>query len=107
MSYQLKKAFENQEVLSKLKNADSPQEVESILTSSGVNITAEEIEEALEYAFANKEKTDEVSEEDLENVSGGFAFSGAIVALRYLLTTLGDALSDWNTWKNMSRRSRI
>jgi predicted ribosomally synthesized peptide with nif11-like leader len=66
----------------KLLSQENPQDVQSLLKEQGLDFSIEEIDmlrQALVRAL-EKNAGDELSDEDLENVAGGFAIT-AIVAL--------------------------
>ena len=62
-----KELLNDKDLVAKLENAESAQEVSELLAGKGVEISAEQIE-----AFMAKEQGEgELSEENLENVAGG------------------------------------
>lgn len=69
------KVVNDQELMTRLGNANSAQEVSDLLKEKGINISAESIDE---FSIHHLD-TGELSVDDLENVAGGGSFK-----LRYL-----------------------
>ncbi len=63
----------DKELMTKLENAGNAQEISELLAGKGVKISAEQIDEFM----ARELNSGELSEEEMENVAGGFK-------LRYL-----------------------
>lgn len=60
----------------KLAEANSFDEMATAFQNEGFQVTGAELEEAYE----SQQKGEEISEKDLENVAGGFTFTGIIIA---------------------------
>lgn len=84
----------NLELEEKIKNAENLTDVVNACAEYGINVTEEQLEKVMENA--DKE---ELSEEELEDVSGGLFF--AIVAACIASAGLSSFM---RTWRRMSRK---
>ena len=66
----------DKEFLEKISKTTDANELAKAFSDVGVNITPEQMEEAQKVAKEMEAKSDELVEEDLDKVSGGFAVSG-------------------------------
>ena len=66
----------NKEFLEKISSITDTEELAKAFSDVGVNVTPEQMAEAQKAAKEMETKGDEISEEDLDSVAGGFALSG-------------------------------
>jgi predicted ribosomally synthesized peptide with nif11-like leader len=89
----IKEIFADQDFVAKLLEMETPEEVQAAVKEKGVELTLEEIEAARKETVNRLEKkdSDEVSDEQLEQVAGGFI--GTALAVGAIATCLlGTAL---------------
>lgn len=86
----------NKELEEKINKAETLSDVVNACAEHGFNVTEKQLEKAIE--MANKEN---LSEEDLDDVSGGFFF--AIVAACMASVGLTNFMRSWG---RMSRKTR-
>lgn len=79
--------FNNEELLEKFELVKTPDELWNLFKENGVEFTDVTKEELFE-AFKKAKDSDELDEEDLENVSGGFWLK---VAIGKVLISIGGA----------------
>lgn len=78
----LHKVFEDHpEIEGKLKDMDSVEEFRALLSNYEVDVTDEEVDTLLMQALQGSE-SEELSEEQLENVAGGISWKNAVTAWR-------------------------
>ncbi len=78
----LRKVFEDHpEIEGKLKDMDSVEEFRALLADYQVDVTDEEVDTLLMQALQGSE-SEELSEEQLENVAGGLSWKGVGIAWR-------------------------
>lgn len=87
----------NTEFLEKLKAAENEAEISELFATKGLNVTADEIKAILDGGT-----DDELDENDLENVSGGY---GIIVGVAIILFLAGVAKgASCNTGKKKNKK---
>ena len=92
----LKQKMEAEEQLvEKLLQQETPEEVQVLLKENGVDLTMEEIVEAREVLIKALERAEEgeLSEEDLEEVTGGALFIATWVAIAVI--GIGAKVAGW------------
>lgn len=67
--------MQDEQFKTKLANAESMDDMAALFCNEGIQVTGAELEEAV-----SQQDGDELSEDSLENVAGGFAVSGLIAA---------------------------
>lgn len=75
---QINALFEKPEIQQQISGLTDPEEIRKVLAENGVELTAEEMNEVLlsiGETVANLVPDSELSEDDLENVAGGFAMT--------------------------------
>ena len=72
----VKQLMQDEQFKSKLSDAENLDEMAVLFQNEGIQVTGADLEAALE----NQLTSEELTEESLENVAGGFAFSGLLVA---------------------------
>lgn len=93
---QIKELFSNEEFIDSLLALETPEEVQKALTDQGVDLSIQEIL-AIKDSIANSlDSEEELSEEQLETVTGGsFLVVAIISAVVTGLIKLGDAVDRW------------
>lgn len=79
--------MENKELLEKARQANSPEELLALAKENDMELT----EESAKAYFEQLHKTSELSDEELDNVSGGGCHSGD----GRLIVTLGNSCEYW------------
>lgn len=87
MNEKLMELFQNKEFLNKIVACDTVDEVLGVIEAEGVETTKEEFDALMDNVARVRNSTGELGEEELENVSGGFAITAAGVALFGALVT--------------------
>ena len=98
MTEKMKEFLQNEEAVKKLLDLETDEEIQALLATYEIDMTLAEIAQvrkAVEARFSNEDE--ELSDDDLENVAGGFA--DLITGIIELVTTIGD-------WINESMSSR-
>ncbi len=72
----LKEASKDETYMNRLINASSKEEFEKILSEREIEATLEEVEAC--YKAVSTTQDDEIKEEDLDEVTGGFCFTAAV-----------------------------
>ncbi len=99
----IKEIFADKDFVEKILAMETAEEVQAAIKAQGVELTIEEIEATkaeLVNQLENKD-SDEVSDEQLENVAGGFAvttailIAGGLLAAGSGLVTLGNKVHEW------------
>ena len=72
----------NEAITKALTEAQSVDEMVAAFTDQGIDITAEELKQVMKDVLA-EESGEELSEDDLEGVSGGSAYSCALFFARF------------------------
>lgn len=75
-----RKGMESPDFAAKLVEAANPNELDAILSAAGIN-TIPEVSQALFQNIRNSENDNELQEQELENVSGGFILTGYALSL--------------------------
>ena len=70
----------DKEFMDKLAEANDVESIKALLAAKGIEMSDEEIKEALDRSDGG-----ELSENDLENVAGGFSVLGGIAILAFLI----------------------
>lgn len=84
----LEEAIKNDETLpEKLENAKNEKEFKSVLGETKVNLTDEEV--SAMYQEFRRQLSDELNEENLENVSGGSVVAGVTIIAAGVAFTVG------------------
>lgn len=83
----IEELFNNEELINKFAEVKTPDELVSLFNENGVEFT-DVSKEQLFDAFQKAKETDELSEDDLENVSGGFWFK---VVIKGITLSIGGA----------------
>jgi predicted ribosomally synthesized peptide with nif11-like leader len=99
----IQEVFADKEFVEKLLAMDTPEEVQAAVKEKGLELTLEEIEATKKSIVNSLEKndSDEVSDDQLEQVAGGFAITtalviaGAITAGATGAAALGSAVHRW------------
>ena len=102
MNENLTKVFSDEAFLKELLAAESAEAAQKMLEDKGVNMSVDEINQLGEYAGKvisgeitaediQNQESDELSEDDLENVAGGFAITAACIAVGGFLLKMGVA----------------
>ena len=99
----IKEIFADKEFVAKVLEMETAEEVQAAVKAQGVELTLEEIE-ATKAELANQienKDSDEVSDEQLEQVAGGMAITTAVIIAGGLLAagsglaTLGAKIHEW------------
>ena len=97
----LKEIFADKDFTAKVLEMETPEEVQKAISNKGVDLTIEEIESVKQAIINQSEGNEELSDDQLENVAGGFAISTAI-AIAGVITgavsagvALGNAVDKW------------
>ena len=86
----LKEFFASEELSTKLLECQTPQEVKQLLSENGIDITDEEIKILKDYIDKFVEKGGQLSEDELNEISGGWSVSGMVSSpLRVFCETIG------------------
>ena len=97
--------LDDKEFVVKMMSQETPEDVQKVFADHGVEITMEEVKE-LGKALAHLEKkgvSDELSEDDLMDVAGGFlgiTAAGLIAAGKIVVAVGGLALSVYKWYKS-------
>ncbi|MBR3631193.1 MAG: Nif11-like leader peptide family natural product precursor [Mogibacterium sp.] len=102
MNEAMNKVFSDEAFMKELLAADSAESAQKMLEDKGVNMSIDEITQLGEYAEKvisgeitaeeiQAQESDELSDDDLENVAGGFAITAACVAVGGFLLKMGVA----------------
>jgi len=91
----IKEIFSDEAFVKELLNLDTPEEIQTLLKSKGIELDREQIEKA--KAFVSKklamiEAGEELGDDELDDVSGGFAITGLGVASA-IISVIGVASS--------------
>ena len=95
---EIKTLFEDKDFSDKIAMCNSPAEMAAVFTEAGVEVDPITFEEALAAAVVN-EKNGELSEDDLDSISGGCPF--LVGAALYSIGCLA-----WACYSARSRRKR-
>lgn len=93
---EIKALFEDKEFSEKIAMCNTPAEMATVFTAAGVEVDPKVFEEELAAAVAN-EKSRELSEDDLDDISGGCPF--LVGAVLYSIGCLA-----WAAYSARSRR---
>lgn len=74
----IKEVFSDKEFVESLLGLETPEEVQAALKAKDLDLSIEEIE-SIQKALTAQE-SNELSEEEMENVAGGFAITAGIVS---------------------------
>lgn len=74
----IKEIFSDQAFVESLMEMENAEDVQAAIADKGIELTLNDIE-ALRAQLSNT--SEELSEDDLENVAGGFAISATVVAI--------------------------
>ena len=94
---ELKEVLQNEEVALEFFSKETPEEAQAFLKDKGVEMSLEEVQElgkVLEAATS-----EELSEDDLENVAGG----GVIKDAFDYIVSIANTLTKKSTWKSVAR----
>ena len=80
----------NKEFMKSIAMADTVEELQALFAANGLEMTIEEIEQALESVSAQP-ADGELSEESLDNVNGGVVVCGTILVTSAFVTFVGSA----------------
>lgn len=80
------------EFIARVKTCETAEAVAALYGEEGIEVDAEELKAALE-AMKNSKQGDELTEDSLENVTGGFISGAAFLAwsIMYSVTVIGAA----------------
>ncbi|MEN1761413.1 MULTISPECIES: Nif11-like leader peptide family RiPP precursor [Anoxynatronum] len=94
----------DEQLVEKLMQQETPEEVQALLKENDVNLTIEEINEIREaiLKMLDRMTEGELSEEDLEEVTGGIFFAYGVLALCGIFV----ALATGTTVTNMFTKGR-
>lgn len=88
MEEKLKELLKDESFVKELVDKETAEEAQALLASKGVNLTAEQLNEIRKGIAARIEGGEELSDEQLENVAGGFA--DAITSIFNAIIDVGD-----------------
>ena len=74
----IKEIFSDQTFVESLMEMENAEDVQAAIADKGIELTLNDIE-ALRTQLSNT--SEELSEDDLENVAGGFAISATVIAI--------------------------
>jgi hypothetical protein len=81
MNEKLIDLFQNKEFVEKTTACETVEEVLNLVNAEGVEAAREEFDAVMDsIAGINSKKDDDLDESELEQVAGGFAISGAVIA---------------------------
>lgn len=95
--------FQNEEFKKNANNCKTAEELQSLFAQNGVEMTVEEVIELCgKIATHMKNGDDELLEENLEVVTGGFAITASVIALGCVCIGAA-ALGIWNGYHSAKR----
>jgi len=86
---QIKELFSDEVFVNSLFELDEPEDVQKALAAKGLNLSLEEIS-VIRNSLQN-ENTDELSEDELESVSGGVAVTAVVGAIIIAVSAVAGA----------------
>jgi len=86
-------ALASKELEAKLNSCNSEDEILSLLKENNVDITPDELKEFLSMAKKCMNDSEELDDDELENVAGGGLFT-------WIRNTINQVKNDWNKIKN-------
>lgn len=93
----------DKDFIKNLISLDSEEEVVKLFASHDVSLTTQDVHKILEGVEKKLESSEELDENDLENVAGGVSAGDAIPALIDGIVNVVESLMDVD-WKNVFRR---
>jgi predicted ribosomally synthesized peptide with nif11-like leader len=87
----LKEIFADKEFVEEVLAMETAEEVQAAIKEKGVELTLEEIDQTREQLVKIAENGEEVSDEELEQVAGGFAITACLIGIAVAAT--GGALT--------------
>lgn len=85
-----------------LLQQDTPEKIQKVFSEKGIALSLDEVKKIVLETLSrlDNENTDEISESDLEDVSGGFAISAAICIACVVASCAGGFAIGWRAAKN-------
>jgi lactobin A/cerein 7B family class IIb bacteriocin len=95
---ELKELFSDEEFVNSLLTLDTPEEVQSALSGKGLDLSLDEIATIRTSILTAAEQGGELSEEQLESVSGGFAPIITFIVFLIIGATAGGLNGSGTRW---------
>lgn len=96
----------NEELAEKLKHTTSKEETVALFNEYGLEVTADEFDEVIMPLIEKVSNEKELSEGDLEDVSGGFFGTVAVGVGSFLLKCAGIGVAAWGAKKILDRLTK-
>jgi hypothetical protein len=107
----LKKFFSSEELSTELLDCQTPEDMKQLFAENGIDVNDDEVKIIMKYVDKFVEKDGKLSENDLDQISGGASLTGVISSPLRLFSeaVVAMALAPSEGWKNavINHRNRM